>query len=430
MKAKIGVTCLTRDTYDYIAATELYQKTIQELERYDDIDWIIYDKPIMSEEEARTTALYFKENNVDGMVAISGTFHLGTLVLTLNSIVDNVPILLWAYPELPYDGGKIRLNSLCGVNLDASNMYKSNKNNFKVYIGNKIDDTFIKAVKIKSALKNAKIGILGHHAQGFYNIDVDEMSLYKNFGILVNHYELEELLNYAFEEKDYNYFYSLIIKVYDTSKLDEFRINKTAELCAKLSKFYNDHKLNGLAIRCWPEFANYFGIAPCASMSILQSLDYLLGCEGDIDGLISMIVHKTVDKTPPFLADLSQIDFEKNNMLLWHCGVAPYILHDKISEITLDKYFSKGRGVTAGFVLKSGRISMIRFDSISGRYRLFIGNGEIQPMKKLLSGTYGNCHFEKNVNDIFRTIVDNGCAHHFSTSYDHKDQEAIKESVK
>lgn len=101
-----------------------------------------------------------------------------------------------------------------------------------------------------------------------------------------------------------------------------------AALCVKLKRFVEQYKLDAVAIRCWPEFANMYGISPCASMSILQSQGYVLACEGDIQGALSMLACKAVGEGTPFLADFSQINREGDYALLWHCGVAPQNLWD------------------------------------------------------------------------------------------------------
>ena len=76
------------------------------------------------------------QKEIVGLICISGTFALGHLVLELNKVL-HLPVALWALNELPYDGGKIRLNSLCGVNLNASNLYKAGVKNIHVIIAKK-----------------------------------------------------------------------------------------------------------------------------------------------------------------------------------------------------------------------------------------------------------------------------------------------------
>ena len=417
-KIKIGIACLARNTYDVKAAEQLYKKTQKEVLEKKNFEWIIEKNIVIEEKEAEKSALEMKSENVEALILISGTFHLGTLALKYCQILS-VPVLLWGYPELPYDGGKIRLNSLCGVNLDASNLYKAHKRSFHASISSTVNEEFLNAIKIQHTLNHAHVGIIGHHAQGFYNIDVDELSIYHKFGILLNHYELNDIFNVEEKQQEVDAYKLKIKQIFDLSDINENQLFKTAILCAKLKKFYQEQGLDGIAIRCWPEFANNFGISPCAAMSILQEEGITLACEGDIDGLISMIVHQALGFATPFLADLSQINKEKNTMLLWHCGVAPISLWDGVSIRSLDTYFAQNRGVTTGFVLKQGDIQLLRFDSVQGEYRIFICEGKAVEMPKELRGTYANVRLNTSVEKVFDKVVENGIAHHFSMCYKH-----------
>jgi L-fucose isomerase-like protein len=190
-----------------------------------------------------------------------------------------------------------------------------------------------------------------------------------------------------------------------------------ASLAEKLSRFYREHHLDALAIRCWPEFAANFGIAPCAAMSLLQPEGLILACEGDIDGALSMIAHQAIGAETPFLFDFSQVDFKENFALFWHCGVAPYSLWDGQCSRSLDTYFAGGKGVTADFVLKSGELSVLRLDSARGEYRMFLQKAEAIPMEKLLRGTYMKVLFDRPVKEVIDLIIQNGFAHHSSAVY-------------
>jgi L-fucose isomerase-like protein len=152
-------------------------------------------------------------------------------------------------------------------------------------------------------------------------------------------------------------------------------------------------------------------------MSLLQSEGHIIACEGDIDGALSMCAHAAAGAATPFLADLSQIDFQGNFALLWHCGVAPCSLWDGACVRSLDGYFAAGKGVTADFVMKPGRVSICRIDSVNGNYRVFLEDAVGLPMGKELRGTYLKVEFDEPVRTVFNRIVYNGIAHHASVVY-------------
>ena len=413
---RVGVVCLARKTFDYVAAEEIYNTIKSDLNKIEDIEWYIVPDLMIEVEETRKTAhdLFCKE--IDALICISGTFALGHLILEINKII-NKPILLWGLEELPYDGGKIRLNSICGINLNASNLYKAGVKNYYVIVGNRIDENWLDAIRIFKTLANAHIGILGFRAKGFFNLDVDEPDLYRELGLLFDHYELSEIYNFEIKDSDVREREKQISSLFDISNISKSQLEKVAQLTTKFDAFIDQYKLDAIAIRCWPEFAEEFGIAPCAAMSILQSEGKILTCEGDIMGSLSMLAHKAIGGGTPFLADFSQINLKENFGLLWHCGVAPCNLWDGKCIRSLDPYFAGGKGVTADFVMKPGEISMLRIDYTPGEYRIFLQKAKSIPMDKELKGTYIKVKFEDNIKVVFDKITKNGIAHHISVVY-------------
>jgi len=415
-KIRLGLVCFARETYDFHAAADIYKAIIGELAAVEAVEWEIIPELVISVEDAKKAAARFSGARVDALVCVSGTFHLGHLVLELKKQV-RVPVLLWGLDELPYNGGKIRLNSVCGVNLDASNLYKAGIDDYRAIVGKSIDQDWIDAIRVIVALRESHVGIIGYRADGFFNLSVDDPSLYGATGVLVDHFELSDVYAAKMEAAAIAERESAIRSLFDVSDLRLEQVQKVAELSAKLDAFCQGKSIDALAIRCWPEFARDFGVSPCAAMSLLQSEGRILACEGDLEGALSMIAHRAIGAETPYLFDFSQVDFDKNFALLWHCGVAPCNLWDGCSVRSLDTYFAGGKGVTAGFVLKPGKVSIARIDSARGKRRLFLQRAEGVPMEKELKGTYLKAVFARPVKEVLDLIIKNGIAHHASMVY-------------
>jgi L-fucose isomerase-like protein len=415
-KIKIGVACLARKTFDFKAAFEIYENIQKKLNLIKDVEWVYIPELIIEIEEAQNAAHILASKEIDGLVCISGTFALGHLILELNKVL-NRPILLWGLYELPYDGGKIRLNSVCGINLNSSNLYKAGIKNYHVVIGDEIDKDWLDAIRIIKIFSTSNIAILGYHAKGFFNLDIDELDLYRQLGVIFEHYELNDVFNIDINEEEVSIRKQQLKFIYDVSGISNEQLEKVAQLTAKFDKFLEKNKIDALAIRCWPEFAENFGISPCAAMSLLQSENKILTCEGDFLGCLSMLAHKAIGGETPFLADFSQVNFKEDFGLLWHCGVAACNLWDGKCVRSLDTYFAGGKGVTADFVMKPGAISLLRIDYAPGEYRIFIQKAIGIPMEKELKGTYLRVKFEQNIKNIINKVIQNGIAHHISLVY-------------
>ena len=415
-KPKIGLVCLVRKTFDYEKAFKLYQERCKVIEEDQSVEWFNFNKMVIDPIDAEDASNYLIDSRVDAVILVSATFHLGHLALIINDLVRK-PLLLWGFDELPYDGGKIRLNAVCGVNLNASNLYKGGNDSYIVHVGNSLDLDFITAIKMKVAIENAKVGLVGYRADGFFNVGVDELHLYKEMGTLVTHYELNDLFGGEAKVDAFNHEREFVLKTFNTSKLSDYQIDQVAKLCVLATEFVNREKLDVLAIRCWPEFAKTYGVSPCAMMSILQSRGIMLACEGDIEAAISMLAVKAAGEATPFMADLSQVNFQENYALLWHDGVAPCNLWNGKCVRSLETYFAGGKGVTADFVLKAGNMSILRIDTARGVTRLFYEEGQAIDMEKELSGTYAKVIFKDHIKDVIDTVVYTGVAHHVIMGY-------------
>ena len=413
---KLGLVCLARETFDFNAAAEIYGRIRGELASLENVSWEMVSELVISVEDAKKAAARLASASLDALVCISGTFHLGHLVLEIRKR-NPLPILLWGLDELPYNGGKIRLNSVCGVNLNASNLYKAGVDDYRATVGPKIDGDWVDAIRAIAAMRNSHLGIAGYRAHGFFNLSVADPELYGETGLLLDHYELSDIFAEKVEEKAVFLARQKLLDVFEVSGVTELQVAKVSELAAKLDAFCARNSLDALAIRCWPEFARDYGISPCAAMSLLQSEGRLLACEGDVEGALSLMLHKAVGAETPYLFDFSQVDLEKNFALFWHCGVAPCNLWDGKSCRSLDTYFAGGKGVTADFVLKSGELSIARLDTARGKRRLFLQRARAVPMDKELKGTYMKAVFDRPVKEVLDLIIAKGVAHHASVSY-------------
>ena len=78
---------------------------------------------------------------------------------------------------------------------------------------------------------------------------------------------------------------------------------------------------------------------------------------------------------PPFFADLTGRHPEDDNAeLLWHCGVFPPGLANE-KGVTIGCHQGKGFKGAGQFELKQGDITLLRFDSLRGDYKLLFGEG-------------------------------------------------------
>lgn len=130
-----------------------------------------------------------------------------------------------------------------------------------------------------------------------------------------------------------------------------------------------------------------------------------------------MVAVRAAGENTPFMADLSQVNYQENYALLWHDGVAPCNLWDHKCNRSLETYFAGGKGVTADFVLKPGECSILRIDTARGKTRIYYEEGKAVEMSKDLSGTYAKVIFDHPIEEVVDKVVYTGVAHHVIMGY-------------
>jgi len=413
-----------RSTYEVSEGRRIFNEELENLQKMQDINWFYPSDVIEYTENLEAFLNKMRKEDIDGIVLMSATFHLGDIALLLAQKFYDVPILCWAVPEPPYSSeGRVRLNSLVGAHLDVSNLKKIGKKDVEFVYGSSKSEHFqekfiewINIIKINKTLKGAKIGLVGGHAKTFLNIDVYEPLLLKEIGVTVEHIPLSFVFNLNLDRNSIENLKEEIEKTYDTEKLNEDKKSKVCKLIVSFKRILETGKFSALAVRCWPEFASYYGISPCAAMAWNMAQGSILSCEGDVLGAVTMLMLKAIGCKDMYLADISQIIEKDSSLLMWHCGVAPHTLWDGVSKKSLETYFAGGKGVTTDFVLKPGHVTIVRLDHTDNEWRLFITEGEAVHTKQELKGTYVKVRV-KDPLKLVDTLIENGFPHHVVLGY-------------
>src|SRR5690606_36718338 len=140
-------------------------------------------------EEARDAAGQMASLDLDLLVLFQATFADSTMVMQITDIID-VPLLLWAVPE-ERTGGRLRLNSLTGINL-AGHALKREGRSYEYLYAAPDDPAALDTVRSVAAaaraywtLRGARIGRVGEHPDGFDTCAFDYERVAARFGVEV-----------------------------------------------------------------------------------------------------------------------------------------------------------------------------------------------------------------------------------------------------
>ena len=312
--------------------SEVHLKKI--LENFD-VELISFHKTIFSKDDS-VEAENLLKNKVDFLLIQTSSCSSGEQLYPLCNISSKIGV--WAVPDIEKEGG-VKLHSLVSTSHYLGIIKKTlseRKIKTKWFYNYADTDEFknkflitVKSLIAQKKLKQSRIGLIGGISPGFDNMIVDNDKIKQNIGTIIDEATILELV-----DKAKNFKQSIIdeeikkIKnaATDITVSDDDSFNKVTRVYFALKQMREENNWDSLAVQCWSQFQELYGIAPCMAYGWMGSEDGIaVSCEGDVQGAISMLLLNYISNTEKSstLLDLATFDREADAVLMWHCGVSP-----------------------------------------------------------------------------------------------------------
>ncbi|MFV9673133.1 MAG: hypothetical protein ACNYZH_07895 [Acidimicrobiia bacterium] len=441
----LGVVALGRPTFDVPYAEEIAAAAWGTLENGP--DEIIGSPELLMDAAAVDNAVTTLDDTVDALVVLQATFADSTLLVRATDTA--VPIVLWAFPE-ERTGERLRLNSFCGINLGGYALTNLQRPYRWIYrdardpaalddladalAGSPPQETIAsvtpieafdaevveEATKVRDRIANATIGRIGDHPAGFEPCDYEARIVSQVFGTSIDAMPLPVLFERSAASDP-----SVVELARDRASsflsgidtLDRHAVEQSLRLNVGLSALAEDRGWSGVATRCWPETFTEFGGAACTPMSLLNDVGVIGTCEADVYGNITGLVMQWLSESASFVTDLVHLDRDSNTGVFWHCGLAPFEMADPGFTPRATVHSNRKLPLLNEFPLKPGRITLARFSRSRGTHRLVIGGGDMVSAPLAFSGTAGVVRFDRPVDEVLSTVMDEGLEHHYGIVY-------------
>jgi L-fucose isomerase-like protein len=423
-KLTIALMPIARTTFDIELAKTNTSIVRANLENAD-LDIIGPDELITDLARAQSFREGLRSENPDLIVVFQATFADSSMVMSIMDEVD-APVLFWAVPE-EHTGGRLRLNSFCGINLAGHALTREGYQYEHIFA--RPDDssaiekicTLAKAGRTRNYLKNARLGRVGENPAGFETCLMDEDKIKDLFGLEVVQFDLSEDVFNATRKIDPARIdqirKSLNTRVSGLNELEPDATSSSLGVYATLQQIANRQEINGFAVRCWPEFFTELGCAACGAMSMMSDELIPCSCEADVNGTITQMILQTISGEPAFGTDMVSVDDEKDALVVWHCGLAPLSMADPEEQPGVTIHSNRKFPLLFEFSLKPGPVTMARLSEATGEYQLVIGRGKMIRGPKSFSGTSGLIQFDRPVKEVVDVVMEQGLEHHISITY-------------
>jgi L-fucose isomerase-like protein len=382
------------------------------------------DRLVTDEAMAGEVAAELRDLDFDLLLIFQATFADSSMVTLLANEIDR-PIFLWAVPEAP-TGGRLRLNSLCGINLAAHALRLSQIPYNYAYASVNDNQAFMKLRAVTAAasvfrrLGAAKLGIVGERPAGMDTCNLDEPTLKAELGVEVVNLELEKVFQRvrAMDSQAIKPVRQrLDARLPNLAELEQEPLNGTIGSYVVLKQLAQENDLDGIAVRCWPEFFTDLGCSACGAISMLTDGGIPSSCEADANGTITQLMLHWLSGGAAFGTDIVSVDVEQNHFVIWHCGLAPLSMADPTVQARATIHSNRKLPLLMEFPLKPGIVTIARISQATGELRLVAGRGQMLSAPNSFSGTSGVLRFERQAGEALDTILGEGLEHHIALTY-------------
>ena len=413
-----------------------------------DAEIICYPETIFEKHQAISAANFLK-NKIDFLLIQTSSCSAGDQLYPLCEITKNIG--LWAVPDPQKEGG-VRLHSLVSTTHFLGIIKKNLKQKkiktkwFYNFANTKeFQNKFLITLRSLIATKKihqSKIGWIGGISPGFDNMMIDKNELNKNIGVTVEELTIKDIVNIAEkfdQEKINNEIQKIKNAASSISVSDENSFNKVTRVYFALKKVKEENNWDALAVQCWSDFQNLYGIAPCMAYSWMGSEDGIaVSCEGDVQGACSMLLLNYLSglEQSSTLLDLATFDEKSDAILMWHCGVTPRHFANKdgikwVDHSTLGRKTSESYGV-AGDQVFAPQETTTTYLSNNGKQILVLNSTIFEHTNKGFDGTRGwfnEIYLNKNKissKELVNIINIIGHEHHFAVGQGNFSSELIE----
>jgi hypothetical protein len=444
----VGVLALGRATFDVPFAEEMLEKAFSVI---DGLGCAVVGprKLLFDADQARAALTELRTKPLDAVLLLQVTFTDASMTLEIAKALP-APLVIWAFPE-PRSGGRLRLNSFCGLNLAAHALGRAGLRFGSLYgrpegaaagealaavLGASGDPYEMPrkglkptkaqektASKVIAELKGQRIGLVGEHPVGFDTCRYDAAELEQLTGLTVQPTTLPAFFERAraVPESDIAKHRRTVAKLKGLDEMDQPQLSRSLSLYDALSGLADDQDLAGIAVRCWPETFTEYGCAICGPMGMMANGGTPTACEADVYGAVTALLMQRVANEPAWLVDIVDMDIADQTAVFWHCGSAPDSMRDPKYAAEAQIHSNRKMPLLFQFPLKPGRITIARLTQSQNRPRLIVTGGEVIRRPMSFTGTSGVVTFDAPMEDALEDLIGQGLEHHVAIVYgDHR----------
>jgi len=393
---------------------------------------------VETREESAKCARLFKAHRekIDGIIVTLPNFGEERGIADALRLADlDVPVLVQATPDSPTRMSiKDRRDSFCGKMSLCNNLAQYGIPYSLTSLHTETPDSdafrldlerFAGVCRVVKGLRGLRVGAIGARPAAFNTVRFSEKILEAS-GVSVETVDLSEILGRVARLRDGEKAVReklAAVKAYmPTGATPAEALLKMAKLGVVIDGWMAETEVTISAVQCWTAIEEFFGVVPCAVMSMMSNGLMSSACEVDVCGAVAMHALRLASGTPSALLDWNNnYGDDPDKAVCFHCSNLPkHFLEDARMDFQEIIAGSVGKANTFGTCVgrvKAGPVTYARLSTndLEGRVCGYIGEGTFTDDPLDTFGGAGVVHIA-DFQQLLRFICENGFEHHVAAN--------------
>jgi len=393
---------------------------------------------VETRDEAKKCAALFDVNRdrIGGVIVALPNFGDERAVAeTLRMARLDVPVLIQAFPDSAGAMSlKDRRDSFCGKMSVCNNLSQYGIPYSLTSLHTEAPDSehfkrdlewFAGVCRVVKGLRRLRVGAIGTRPAAFNTVRFSEKILEAK-GITVEPVDLSEILGriQRLKEADDRVARKLeAIRSYiPTSGVPEEALLRMAKLAAVIEAWMLEVDVAMTTIQCWTAIEEYYGVVPCAVMSMMSNNLMPSACELDVCGMIAMYALQLASETPSALLDWNNnYGSDPDKAVCFHCSNLPKHFFEDVrmdfQDIIAGTVGKQNTYGTCVGRIKAGPVTYLRLSTRDARGEIagYVGEGKFTTDNLETFGGYSVVEVPK-LQGLLRYICEQGFEHHVAAN--------------
>lgn len=407
------------------------------------VDAGMVDNPV----KAREAADFLKSGDVELVFLYVSTYALSSTVLPVAQKLNVPVVVLNLQPVAQLDYGKFNQlgdrGKMTGVWLEhcqacsvpeIANVFNRSGIQYDFVTGHLQDEvawleiqSWVDAARVANAVRNNRMGILGHYYGGMLDVYTDVTKQAAVFGTHFEILEMCELKKYrdAVTEDELKAKLQEFSTAFDISaECEQAEIERAAQTSVALDKLIEKHNLGSMAYYYEGESGNeYENIVTSiiAGNTLLTSKNIPIAGECEVKNAQAMKIMAEFGTGGSF-SEFYLMDFNDDVVMLGHDGPAHFaIAEGRVGLVPLPIYHGKpGKGLSIQMTVKHGPVTLLSVVEGKDGVFLLVAEGESVPGPVLhIGNTNSRYRFPIGAKRFMNAWSKQGPAHHCAIGVGH-----------